>query len=209
MSEIPPAQPADSDFLAMIERPKLSVAAIAGFILSFLFVLAPIGILLGIVGIFRTRGGRRRGMGFAIASLPIGFITGSLTVVMSMALWVFYLMGTTAIHSTEFLQSSRVVMAEKAADAYEGFSKRFKLEVDEDRFAQWAMQVAIKHGTLQKIEPPDAKSMKPRDDDTSEINMTGQFVNGPATVSVTIGFDGLEPEIDDITVDGVSPKGLK
>ena len=61
------------------EHSPWSVAAIAGLVLSLLgcsLIGAVLGLILGIVGITRTRGGRRRGMGLAIAAIPISLGTG-------------------------------------------------------------------------------------------------------------------------------------
>jgi hypothetical protein len=54
--------------------PKTDGVSIAALVLSFLCVLAPIGAILGFVGLSRTKGGQRKGRGLAIAAIVIGIV---------------------------------------------------------------------------------------------------------------------------------------
>ena len=77
---------------AFNEPVRWSAAAVAGFVLSLvgcLIVTAPLGLILGIVGIVTTRGGRRRGMGLAIAAIPISLLTGVFSLIVVANVVVF------------------------------------------------------------------------------------------------------------------------
>ncbi len=200
-----PADP-NGGFVAMGTRPKWSVIAIVGFVLSFLFVLAPAGVLLGIVGIFRTTGGRRKGMGLAIAAIPIGLLVSVFSTGIVLAAIVMARVVTTGPDAMEFLAASRTSVPGLASDLYSECSDRFQVAVTNDAFQAWAVGVAEKHGTMQKL---DASKMQiiPTDDQRFQLELPGQFVNGPAGIRITIGMSGMTPEIDDIEVDGVSAVG--
>ncbi|KRC46349.1 MULTISPECIES: DUF4190 domain-containing protein [unclassified Nocardioides] len=69
--------------------PKTDGLSIAALVLSFLCCLAPIGVILGIVGIRRTKGGQRKGRGLAIAAIIIGVIM-SIATASLIAVGVFF-----------------------------------------------------------------------------------------------------------------------
>lgn len=54
--------------------PKTDGLSIAALVLSFLCCIAPIGVILGIVGLKRTKGGQRKGRGLAIAAIIVGIV---------------------------------------------------------------------------------------------------------------------------------------
>lgn len=56
------------------ESPKTDGLSIAALVLSFLCCLAPIGVILGFVGLGRTKGGKRKGRGLAIAAIVVGIL---------------------------------------------------------------------------------------------------------------------------------------
>jgi len=61
------------------QPPRWSALAITAFVLSFIGFLgftAILAIIFGAVGIWVTRAGCRRGMGLAIAAIPIALVTG-------------------------------------------------------------------------------------------------------------------------------------
>ena len=69
---VPPPGMAMPD--ARSDPPPWSAAAIGAFVLSllgFIGITAVLGLIFSIVGIVATRRGRRRGMGLAIAAIPI------------------------------------------------------------------------------------------------------------------------------------------
>lgn len=54
--------------------PKTDGLSIAALVVSFLCVCAPVGVILGIVGLSRTKGGKRKGRGLAIAAIIVGIL---------------------------------------------------------------------------------------------------------------------------------------
>lgn len=200
-----PADPGGG-FVDLGTRPKWSVLAIVGFVLSFLFVLAPVGVLLGVVGIFRTTGGRRRGMGLAIAAIPIGLVVSVISVAIVLGVIIMARVMAVGPDAMEFLTASRSSVPELASELYDECSDRFQLAVTNDAFQAWAAGIADKHGTMQRLDMSRMKII-PTDDGRFQLDLSGQFVNGPAGIRITIGMSGMTPEIDDIEVDGVSAAG--
>lgn len=57
------------------EAPKKTDAlSITAFVLAFTCFLSPIGLILGLVGLGRTKGGQRKGRWAAIAAIPLGLV---------------------------------------------------------------------------------------------------------------------------------------
>lgn len=193
----------DETLLAGDQRPPWSFVAITGFVLSFLLPLAPLGVLLGIVGIFRTRG-RRRGMGLSIASIPIGLVVSGFTTLTIFAVWMLTTLGNDASSATRgCLSISRNAVSEAAAEYYERFSPRFQVVVSSDEFEAWLTEVLTQHGALQTLRPTKTNIIT-KTPDGYAFSFTGEFVNGAARVLVTMGMNDMAPEIDDIEVDGLS-----
>lgn len=71
------------------EPPKTDGVSIAALITSFLCCLAPIGVILGFVGLSRTKGGRRKGRGLAIAGIIIGIIVSLASAGIGAAIFIF------------------------------------------------------------------------------------------------------------------------
>lgn len=64
--------------------------SIAGFVLSLTCCLSIVGVILGIVGLKRTKGGQRKGRWAAITAIPVGLIlTGVLAAVIGGGIWIF------------------------------------------------------------------------------------------------------------------------
>jgi hypothetical protein len=208
MASAPPDNPyspptdARFDGFAATAPPPWSTSAIVGFIMSFLAVLAPIGIILGIVGIVRTSGRRRRGKGLAIAAIPIGLIVSVLTVLAVMTVYGIMLMSKHALEQANVLKGSQATISERALAFYEGGSKRFHANLTADEFEKWLAAVTAKHGALQSVK--QGSPFITGDNDGMAFNLVGDFVNGSALISVTVGWDGVGPVVDDIEVDGVS-----
>ncbi len=66
---------------------KTDGISIAALVTSLLCVFAPLGVILGIVGISRTKGGQRKGRGFAIAGIVIGVLMSIGTAVAGAAIF--------------------------------------------------------------------------------------------------------------------------
>jgi hypothetical protein len=68
----PPAGPPNYYGTPQPQQQGTSGLAVAGLVLAFL--LAPIGFLLGLIAVFRTGNGRRKGRGLAIAGLIVSVL---------------------------------------------------------------------------------------------------------------------------------------
>lgn len=207
MTQAPASPPfesplADDNLVSAALAPRWSAAAITGFVMSFLLVLAPLGVILGIVGIVRTWGGKRRGMGLSIAAIPIGLIVATITTIVIVMAVVMFAVMTTSRDSIKMWRASSVNIATEASEFYDVMSPRFRVKVTEEAFQAWAKAVSTKHGTLQGVR--NAKRvLVPTSDGGYVVNFTGEFVNGSANIAVTIGLkNNWTPEIDNIEVDG-------
>jgi len=69
--------------------PKTDGISIAALVTSLLCCLAPVGVVLGFVGLSRTKGGQRKGRGLAIAGIVIGLLMSIGSAVAVGALFLF------------------------------------------------------------------------------------------------------------------------
>ncbi|WGX98527.1 DUF4190 domain-containing protein [Nocardioides sp. L-11A] len=69
--------------------PKTDGISIAALVTSLLCCLAPVGVVLGIVGLSRTKGGRRKGRGLAIAGIAVGVLMSIVSAVVGAAIFIF------------------------------------------------------------------------------------------------------------------------
>lgn len=69
--------------------PKTDGISIAALVTSLLCCLAPIGVILGFVGLSRTKGGQRKGRGFAIAGIVVGLLMSVTSAVVGAAIFIF------------------------------------------------------------------------------------------------------------------------
>jgi hypothetical protein len=69
--------------------PKTDGVSVAALVTSLLCCLAPIGVILGIVGLSRTKGGQRKGRGLAVAGIVIGLLMSIGSAVAGAALFLF------------------------------------------------------------------------------------------------------------------------
>jgi hypothetical protein len=69
--------------------PKTDGLSIAALVVSFLCCFAPVGVILGFVGLSRTKGGKRKGRGIAIAAIIIGILMSIATGVGIAAIAIF------------------------------------------------------------------------------------------------------------------------
>ena len=84
MSQVPSHFQTGDTTLEPSEVPPFSLAAITSLVFSLLFCipgLAILGLLTGIIGIFTTSGGARRGRGLAITGVVLSLLVG--------AVWLF------------------------------------------------------------------------------------------------------------------------
>ena len=184
------------------------IVAIVGFVLSFLLFLAPLGVVLGIVGIFRTGRGSRRGRGLAIAAIPIGMVMSGFVAMIGVTGYHMFATVRRAAEIAAVLQTSSVRISEEATEFYDHQPRRFQLAVSRGDFEAWLAAAIQKHGSLQSVKPA-TRAVK-IDPITREwtINLVGEFVNGSAHVGVVFAPPGAgEPQLRDISVDGVSATG--
>ncbi|WP_408896285.1 DUF4190 domain-containing protein [Nocardioides sp. R1-1] len=69
--------------------PKTDGISIAALVTSLLCCLAPVGVILGFVGLSRTKGGQRKGRGLAIAGIVIGLLMSITSAVVGAAVFIF------------------------------------------------------------------------------------------------------------------------
>ncbi len=191
--------------------PRWSAAAISAFILSllgFLGVTAVLGLIFGIVGIVTTSGGRRRGMGFAIAAIPISLVTGALSILL---LWVYFF-GTRAMAIPTKLQAAlgadSATVADSANALREIGSAAFNDEVSTEALQAWITRINAKHGKLTSASLDTDQMMAKTGDGSMYLIVKGKFVNGPAVIRLIFKAEQLwSLRIDDIDIGGSSPRG--
>lgn len=190
---------------------RWSAAAIGGFILSllgFLGVTAVLGLIFGIVGIITTSGGRRRGMGLAIAAIPISLMMGALSVLLLSILFI----GTRAMAIPGELQAALGADSASVADSANALreigSAAFNDEVSTEALQAWIMQINAKHGKLTSASLDADQMMSKARDGSVYLNINGKFINGPAAIRLTFEeTDVWSLRIEDIEIGGSSPRG--
>lgn len=184
---------------------RWSASAIAGFVLSLLGctgIGAILGLILGVVGIFATRDGRRRGLGLAIAAIPISLLTGAMSVVIGMGLVVSAGMMTVLAKLPELLN----VDASGVADLRELTTDAFDSAVTDQELRTWLEQLGQEHGKLMGIFE-GARPTTRKQDGRIVFSIPGKFVNGNADISIAFAYESFRSlKVDDIQVDGVSPR---
>lgn len=191
--------------------PPWSTAAISGFVLSLLGCLgitAILGLILGITGIATTRGGRRRGLGLAIAAIPISLVTGALSIVVGMGMLMGISFGTLAARLPEVFEADSSTMDAAVLALREIGSEDFNATVSTETVRSWLEQVAVKHGKLVevvKLTPPGPTTSS----DGKTFSVEAKFVNGPANITISFGLENYRIKLHDIEVDGVSPRDLE
>ncbi len=207
----PGVQPPGAFEPSLAARPApWSAAAIAGFVVSLLgctVIGALVGLILGVVGIVRTAGGRRRGRGLAIAAIPISLVTGALGVLAFAGSYFFLsainhvstglpaIMGTEVTDEGEAADLLVSLMADKRRD-----------QVSAERAVAWLSQVAEKHGTLVEAAMDQTQQSGRKRGGGILINLDGKFVNGHTNITVIIDPETFwgTPKLLDISVDGMS-----
>ena len=216
MSEMPPLPPTppppegfepDEEYPAQAAIGAASVrwskTAVTGFVLSLIGCLgltAALGLVFGFFGLLATRGRRLRGRGLAIAALPVSVLTGTLFVV---GLLLYGMAGELrAVHSqlgtllkTESARTSAAISTFRTC-----CSPGFNAEVQNEPLLDWFNKVQAAHGTLVQMSPP-----KPSNDSFA-FHFDAEFVRGKAQVDMFYVLDGRHLRLDDIEIDGSSPR---
>ncbi len=191
----------------------LAISAFVCSLLGFLGVTAILGFILGIVGILVTSGGKRRGMGLAIAALPISILTGLVSIgILFAVLAGAKLIGTIAAISPVF-DATSIDRPVAMAKLREFTSQSFDDTVKDEQFFAWVDQIEKNNGKLTEISANYGRggqqpSTSQGNDGQFSLTIPAKFVNGPATIQITFRQEGMwETRLDDISVGGVSPRG--
>jgi hypothetical protein len=195
-----------------------SGAAVAGFVLSWLgctIVGGVLGLILAIVALFDTGGGRRRGRGLAIAAIPISLLTGGLSVCLALILFnVFQVLHTYPDKLMPVLGPQAGDVSVAAASLRALADDSFNRRVAGGKLEAWLGRVLEKHGTLvgHKVEISNPRWVERKPSYSSEdsnewlVTTTGKFVNGETNIKLTIDISDLfKPQLMDIEIDGDSP----
>jgi hypothetical protein len=84
----------------------------------------------------------------------------------------------------------------------------FDSEVSDEDFRAWLAGVGEKHGKLIEISLDTAPPTSTRRDGQAVLSFPGKFVNGNANITIVFSQEGFrDVRIDDIEVDGLSPRG--
>lgn len=212
----PGPPPVASPYISVSDGPvgprPWSTSAIAGFVCSLLGCLgitAVAGLILGIVGLFRTSGGRRRGFGFAVAAIPLSLLSG----LASGALIIVIVVGRQLEAMPGRIEAAFAHLpakpAEAAAALREIASPDFNASINDDRLVEFLTAVTSQHGTLTKIlVDPRGWGIKREPDNRISQSLRGKFINDTADLKITFArHSGFGPlEIDDLEVAGSSPR---
>ncbi len=209
----PPPLPAHSaSYAAPIPSgpPPWSSSAIAAFVLSllgFLGVTAVLGLIFAVVGLVATRGGRRRGMGLAIAAIPISIVTAAIA-------GLFVIGAVMLVRGKDFVQKLEPVLTstsgavpQSAATLMELGSADFQQAVPVAKLEDWLRNVGQTHGNMTGFQPDPTTPFAKNQAGELVLSFQGKFVNGPATIRLTFSNQDMwSPRISDIEIGGSSPR---
>jgi hypothetical protein len=188
-------------------RKPWSSAAIAGFVLSLLGcvgITAILGFIFGIIGIVNTKDGQRRGLGLAVAAIPISLITAVLSVLLGLGIITALSLGPLFAELADALESPEPVDAVAVVRSI--CSESFNEEVDDGALQAWLARIRNTHGNFVELQPSTTTPTKTPEGGI-RFTHTVKFVNGNASITVELIRDGLVSfKIADFAVDGVSPR---
>lgn len=215
MSEIPPSPATRPSYgfgaddspgdlpLASPPAERWSKTAVTGFVLSLigcLGITAALGFVFGIFGLMATRDGRLRGRGLAIAALPISILTGAIFVCLLLLLAMGRDFGLMTRRLAIVLTSESARTDEALAQFRLSCSEEFNEVVSKDGLGAWFDQVQAKHGTLVEFGAP-VPSDKPM-----VFQLEAKFSGGVAKIEMFCVLEGRHMPLDDIQIDGSSPR---
>jgi len=207
-----PNPPGGQRFVPLVDPAPMSGVSVTAFVFSLLVCLpiinAVLGFILGVVGIFHTSGGRRRGRGFAIAAIPISLVTGAVAVfcliVVIVALGGVIDLGVQLADIVDGYDGNATTLS---AGVYGLLSDDFRDEVDSDEFRVWVEEVFSKHGKLVNIHANGSEPDPGYHNGMLVIEMTGKFKNGKAPITITLDLTDYQSiVVDNIAVDDHSPR---
>lgn len=206
----PPPPPVGAGYPYSQANRPWSAAAITAFVCSLLGCLAVpavLGLVLGVVGIVRSSGGRRKGMGFAIAAIPISLITGILSIGVVAGVLLVRVSAPLVSEFVEVLKSGSGDVSAAATTLHGLGSPRFQSTVTVKDVEAWLSAVFVKHGSLTDLtgttsdrtsRPAVAQGGLP-----IPILLNAKFVNGPAFVRVILVMESYtKVSIDEIDIEG-------
>lgn len=204
----PPLPAADAPmYQQRSSPPPWSAAAIGAFVLSLLGwigITAILGLIFGVVGIFATSDGKRRGRGLAIAAIPISLLTGAVAVVLMLMIIVSLRMVEVPKKIESVFVSGDV--AAQVSRLRTLTSDNFNQSISDETLQAWLAAVRKSHGTMTGLTMNIATAFSEADDGSTRLSAKGKFVNGDATIRFTFAAENLwNARLADIEVDGVSP----
>lgn len=194
----------------MPARPKpysgISIAAFVLSILGCLGISAVLGFILGIVGIVITRKGQKRGMGLAIAALPISLVMGAISVLLFVSI---LFVGQSAIMLKQlpiFLSAEGEITDANLAEFRKICTADFNMNVSNEQMRAWVHKIVEEHGKFTEVND-NFEGATPGANGKFSVSVQAKFVNGPAQVTLVIVQDPFwEVNLDDIMIDGSSPR---
>jgi hypothetical protein len=193
--------------LEPIRAKSWSAAAITGFVLSLLGcggITALLGLAFGIMGIVKTKDGQRRGLGFAVAAIPISLITGALFLRALPGAVVVARLGPKMMQLAQALESSDATGTVAAIRSLSTDS--FNGAVSDEDLNGWLEHIRSTHGKLVDLERPSTPATQTANGGI-RFSTQAKFVNGRASITIEVIRRGLlDVKVNDFAVDGVSPR---
>ncbi|HWJ66951.1 MAG TPA: DUF4190 domain-containing protein [Nocardioides sp.] len=126
------------------QPPKTDGVSVASFVLSLLCCTGLIGLILGFVGLSRTKNGQRKGRGFAIA----GIVLGILSVIAGIAAIVFFVVFAQSVVTPDNAEVGQCVDLEAEDDTI----LLTKAKCAEEHDAEIVAVVEVDEENLEEIE---------------------------------------------------------
>lgn len=214
MSEMPPPPSSEFGRAAQVPAgpPPYSASAVAGFISSLLGCLgitALLGLILGIVGVMKTKDGQRRGMGLAVAAIVLSCITGLFSVILVPLTIGFVVVGQ---RMAPFFQAMESALSDEDISAEEFpaivrtvATDEFNEEVSDEALVAWTLEMRDKHGKVTNFRADGAGSTSQTPEGLFRISFDAKFVNGTQTVQIWLKpISFLDVRLEDIAIGGSS-----
>ena len=137
----------------------------------------------------------------AVAAIPISLVTGVLSILMLFA----FQTGTSVRGVHKQLSVMLGGDTSRSAEAVEAFrelcSDDFNDAVSDEGLIAWLSATRAAHGTLASLQRAPARS-----GEAISFYWEGKFVKGMATIKTAFAFREWRLKLDDIEVDGSSPR---
>jgi hypothetical protein len=170
-------------------------------------IAAPFGLIFGIIGVVTTRGGRRRGLGLAVAAIPISVVMGVISVFLALGMAAGVGIATLLTQLPSALNADQGGIDTAVTALRAIATDDFNTAVGDAELKAWLVAIADKHGRLVEVVPSNQVQPSPGSD-RFMVNLDGKFVNGRSNVAVILRMEGWRIKLDDIQVDGSSPRDV-